>query len=234
MKRSTRMTRTSGAARRGLRSWSYSTWGSYEECPKRVYFGKVDKSHGIKDELGPAAQRGSKIHADIEGYLKARIDVPTKDLKLIHFELDELKASPTLVAEGEWAFTRAWTETRWDDWTGAWVRMKLDAHDIQGTRLRVIDFKTGKERNYEKQLELYGLGGFKRFPQAEEVEAEIWYTDFGKIDGFTFTRRDAASLQKTWEKRVAKMMADTEFRPRPGNHCRWCPFSKAKNGPCEY
>jgi RecB family exonuclease len=225
--------RTAAAPKPTLKAWSYSTWNQYNECAKKTFFAKIDRSHGIKDELGAAGQRGSRIHEEIEAFTK-RTKPATKNLALILDELTALRESPTLVAEGEWAFTRDWRPTAWRNWDGAWVRMKLDAHDVRGTTLLLIDYKTGKERDYDKQLELYGLGGFKTFPQVDVVEAEIWYTDQGKIDGLKFQKAEAPALEKTWEKRVKKMMADTEFRPRPGNHCRWCPFSKAKGGPCVY
>ena len=37
---------------------------------------------------------------------------------------------------------------------------------------------------------------------------------------------------KRWENAAQKMSMDTEFKPRPGQHCRWCAFAKSKGGVC--
>jgi len=223
-----------------LKSWSYSTYTQYEGCPARVYYGKILK---LPDPLGPAVERGNQIHVLADRYLKGILqEFPAKGVgKEWHAyreHLDALKDLSRMKSESDMTFTREWRKTHWRDWDGAWVRMKLDVEAFHSkTHLLVVDFKSGQDRDYSKQLELYGLGGFKQYPSVKEVTAEIWLVDQpnspNAIRGINFTRAtDEKRLQTTWEGRVEKMMADETYKARPSRACSWCPFSKAKGGPC--
>lgn len=232
-----------GAAARPkqLKSWSYSTWGTWKKCPKKIFFSKIEKR---PDPMGAAAQRGIRIHEMAEKFIKGSLsELPVKgvgkELKYFEKDLVRLRESPTAKAELDFTFTRNWTQTNWRDWDNAWVRMKIDAFDRHTPdAITVIDFKSGQRRDYEPQLELYGLGGFKAFPDVKEVVGEIWYIDESKyergdeIESIVFKKEEEPALQKLWEDRVKPMMADTEFPARPSSDCSWCVFSKHRQGPC--
>lgn len=108
----------------------------------------------------------------------------------------------------------------------------------------VHDFKTGGEKKlanqdfgeYYTQLELYGLAGLLTFPTAQVVKSSLVFIDFGKTveNPYAFKRSDEKKLMKKWEMNTKRMLADTTFKPKPGNACRWCHFSKAKDGPCQF
>lgn len=226
-----------GGWRSGNRSWSYSTWGQYDRCPRKIFFAKLI---GLKDPMGPAAQRGIKVHKVAEKYVKGETD-ELKYACLLDFksDLDELRESPTVQAEADWTFTSKWKKTHWRDWDGAWVRMKLDVLDTPAKGVvYAADYKTGQRRDYSKQQELYGLAGFKAYPRADVVHFDIWYLDHGKthdaIEGVEFTRDEVPVLQEKWEDRVAPMMEDEVFiaRPHPQT-CGWCAYSAHKGGPCQ-
>lgn len=217
---------------RRLKAWSYSTYSNYERCPRRVYYAKIER---LPDPIGKAGQRGIHAHEQAEQYVLGQLDELPKILRQFPAEFDELRAHPRVETEGEWAFTRTWETTDWRDWSGAWVRVKLDAAVREGDVLRVIDYKTGMVRNYDAQVELYALAGFLRHPAVKRVEAELWYLDQGEIDGpYGFKKAEVDELRKVWEERVAPMMTDETFEPTPHPAvCRYCPFSKKKGGPCE-
>jgi len=175
------------------------------------------------------------------------------DLKSFEVELKRLKAlykqvSYSMVVEDNWAFTRAWDETAWNDWTGCWLRIKLDlAYHEDETTLVIRDWKSGKfrpEKNeeYVEQCELYALAALLLHDHIETVKAWLCYTDLGITWGdgsqgeapMVFTRADAPRLKKLWEKRVKAMMADTSFAPKPNNLCRFCHYRSENGGPCEF
>lgn len=229
----------SRAATKRLKSWSYSTYNMWKQCPRRIFLAKIAKH---PDPMGPAAQRGIRIHGIAEDFIKGKVEEfplrgPGKELRDFAADLEAIRDSPTAISEHDFTFTDAWKITHWRDWDGAWVRMKLDVFDKPDPeRITVIDFKTGRRRDYEQQLELYGLGGLLAHSKVQEVTAEIWYIDEGDtddaIEGITFERKELDSLKKTWEKRAKPLMSDTEFRARPSSTCSWCPFSKEKGGQC--
>jgi len=232
-----------------LTSWSYSRYTTYKQCPRKAKLAFLDK---ITEPPNQAMARGSEIHKLAEDYIKGKIRAMPAELKLLKGEFTTLRAmykkkSLAMVVEDSWAFTKTWDRTMWNDWTGCWLRIKLDcAHHLDEDTLVITDWKTGSFRpdtvtDYEEQLELYALGALLLHPHIKEVQPRLAYTDAGKIHPEipeAYTQADLPKLKKTWEKRVKPMMNDTVFAPRPNDRCKWCFYrrSNAANGggQCEF
>ncbi len=235
-----------------LTSWSFSRYGDYKKCPLSAKLKHIDK---IQEPKGPAMARGIDIHNMAEAYIKGTLKKLPPELALLKDEFNKLKAlykkkALPVIVEDNWAFTKDWTETSWQDWVGCWVRIKLDAaHYSTETRLVVTDWKSGKFRveqneDYLEQLELYALAAFLLHEHIEEVEPRLAYTDEGVFyppadKPIVYTRKDIPRLRKLWDNRVKPMMNDTSFLPKPNDKCRWCFYGqsgKVKGGPglCKY
>ncbi len=226
--------------RKQLKAWSYSTWNMWRICPQRIFYSKIER---LPDPLGKAAQRGTEVHGIAEEFVAGKIDeLPTRGNGkiLIPFKPDliQLRDEPTVKVEVDFTFTETWRKTHWRDWNDAWVRMKIDVlYRPEPGHVVLLDYKTGRKRDYAKQTEIYALGCFTAHKSAEKVTTEIWFLDHPNDDdaitSFDFGREEMGTLQAEWERRVKPMMEDTVYRPSPGNDCSWCPFSKKKGGPCE-
>ena len=234
-------------------SWSYSRYSQYSTCPAQFKYKHILK---LPEEQGPALARGEAIHKEAELYVKGAsgAKVPAS-LAKFREEFKALRAArrrdqAAVVVEETFAFRADWTKTAWNDWNGCRLRVKVDIARLDGADLQITDVKTGRFRpdygalSYAEQLELYALGGLLWFAHVPDlrVTTRLLYVDEG-IDHRTmvnadepkvYTAADAKPLQKEWERRVKPMLADTTFAPRPGNGCRWCSYSKAKAGPCQY
>lgn len=228
-------------AEKKLTSWSFSRWNLYTECPRRAKYKFIDK---LPEPGSPALERGTQYHLLCEHYLRGIKKTVPRELKLIEGELKRLRQAKAL-PEAEFTFRQDWSPTRWDDWSGAWVRIKADAVvvpvvDQEHQRAEVVDFKTGKLKDdltaYNLQLELYALAGLLAYPTAERVCTSLVFIDHGKVVPHEqeFTPKDLKVLQKQWLTRTKKMLNDTAYKPLPGNACRWCPYRKSNDGPCEY
>lgn len=229
-------------------SWSFSRWVDYTLCPLKAYLAHIK---GIREPKNDAMMRGQDIHDKAAGYIKGKIKKLPSELKLFKAEFDKLKKLykqriHPAIAEEDWAFTKTWDETQWNDWINCWVRIKLDCahHEDDGETLIVTDWKTGKFREednalYLAQLELYALAAFLLKGHIETVKPRLVYLDLGISypppgRAIEYTRADLKKLKTTWEKRVKPMMADRKFAPRPNDKCRWCFFGqsgKVKGGP---
>jgi CRISPR/Cas system-associated exonuclease Cas4 (RecB family) len=223
-----------------ITAWSFSRLRTYEECPARARYQFVDRLPTGPDS--PQQARGSEIHQLSQRYLTAKTGRPKLPPELTTFtdEYRELRtrardAGVDLHVEGEWAFTEQLAPTSWFG-DATWLRVKVDAAIILKSEARVIDVKTGKVREENRdQLGLYGLAAFARFPAVLVVQAALWYVDQGVEDTLRFTRkRHAKELRRDWYERSGVMLADRKFVPRPGPYCRWCPFAKGKGGPCKF
>lgn len=230
-----------------ITSWSFSRWNAYEECPFKARLKFVDK---LTEPSGPALERGTALHRQAELYLIGDKKAVPKDLRLISKELKELRTAGA-VPEAEFAFNDRWEKVEWFA-KDAWLRVKADAVvppiiDAKEPTVRVDDFKSGgkldtktgtvlSKEEYPLQLELYDLAGLLAYPVAEKAVSRLLFIDHGKVVASeeTRTRSDVKRLQKTWVTRTARMLRDTQFKPTPGNYCRWCHFRRANDGPCKY
>lgn len=213
-----------------ITAWSFSRWKDYEKCPFYAKTKHIDKR---KEPGSPAMQRGGEIDKKCEQYLKLPLFKLPEEVKSFAKEFAVLKKLKPMTQEN-WAFNLAWEKVDWFA-KDAWLRVKMDAAVKKAKRARLIDFKTGKPKDdHALQLELYALSGFLLFPEVTDIDTELWYTDLGKEDKKPFKRSQVPLLKETWLDRIKAMLTDKRFSPKPGNYCTWCPFSKAKGGPCKY
>ena len=227
-----------------LTSWSFSRWVTYDQCP---YLAKIKFIDKMQEPSAPAMARGDAVHKAAEAYIKGVRDDLAPELDAFRDELAGLRkrraeTPQSIMVEETWAFRADWSLTRWNDWNGCWLRIKVDCAEVRddGTLL-IEDWKTGKfreemQQQYLMQLDLYALGALKAFPAILAVNPMLIYTDQDVVHHTRkpYARSDEERLQKSWERRVAPMMADETFRPTPSDKCRWCHFRAAKGGPCTY
>ncbi len=220
-------------------AWSFSRYNDWVLCPFKAKLKHIMK---LKEPGSPAMERGSEIHKLAENFVKMKAKDPCPpELATFEEEFRYLQAKGVGV-ETQWAFTSAWTSTGWFD-RDAWCRLVVDLHWVEdlaagGKRLILVDHKTGKINvDHEEQLSLYALGGLLKYPDVTEVKIELWYLDHGEVrpEGEkVYLRADLGNLKKTWDRRVKPMLVDTQFKPRPGDACRWCHWKAAKGGPCKF
>lgn len=225
-----------------LTSWSFSRYVVYRECPAKARYKFIEK---LPEPGSAAMDRGTEIHTKAEHYIRGNLSRLPKELLPLGREFRRLRAeykqAPTrMLMEQTWAFTADWSHTRWDDWRGCALRIKVDLAEIGEDAILVTDWKTGKFRDskaaeYEEQLELYALGALLWFPDVSEVHTRLAYIDEGLLhpaETNVTSRKEQTTLRKTWEKRTRKMLTDTQFKPTPSAACRWCHFRSGNGGPC--
>lgn len=224
-------------------SWSFTRYSDWKRCPLFAKLKHLDKvSEGPKN---PAMLRGAEVAQKSEDYLLKRTNRLAKELSTFKDHYKFFRAQKSLVAEESWGFTADWQPTAWDDWNNCKLRVKVDVGYLflEDNSFNVRDGKTGKfrpEKNeeYMLQLELYVAAGAAKYPTVDMLTAGLMYTDEGieypQDEPLTYTMADALKLQKTWDRRIKPMFADRTFAPRPGNYCRWCPYSASKAGPCKF
>lgn len=251
-------------------AWSYSRYKDHRTCPRMAHWKHIlKKPQGPKS---PAMQRGGDIHKEGEHYvggadMQGFSNVPKERRKLyakkgVRWFLKEVPASfkafkkemealrkGKAVAEGRWAMSVAWKPVEFFDMARAWCRVILDARmEVGRKKVRVIDFKTGKvyPDDNEEQMELYAVSGFEHYPEADEIDVELWYLDQmrGPLPGFapaisnpivkTYKRAQLPSLERKWRGKVIPILTDKRFVPNPGRNCGWCDYSQRKGGECQY
>lgn len=226
-----------------FKSWSFSRFSQWAKCALQAKLIHLDKMGVAQNE---AMARGADIGARTEQYLIGKSPKMPEELKSLASDYAELRKKKGLMVEDSWTMTANWTPTFATDWDNAWVRTKIDVAWISKRGkinvLSVRDSKTGKFREnqvdeYMLQLDLYAASGIAQFPQVDEIDVQLLYTDLGiryPEAPVVYTAAEALAAQKEWNKRVKPMLADRTFKPTASIQCNWCPFSRKKGGPCKY
>lgn len=237
-------------------AWSFSRLKDYLKCAFYAWHKHILKQH--KEPEGPAMVKGTEMHA-----IAAQATHPANRKKPLHPSLHAFKeefetlrkAKTEVLSEQEWAFDINWRPVSWFS-KETWVRIKTDACYVEQylpqrpagrarngaaimrrkTKVTVIDYKSGKiyEDDHKMQRSLYAVGALLVYPDATHVTVKHWYLELGEERVETFEAASLPQLQKYWQQQSKKMLADMLFKETPGNHCRWCYLSKAKNGPCKF
>lgn len=215
-----------------IKSWSFSRWQVYQECPAKAAYKFIKK---LEEPGNQAMERGTIIHKMAEDFTNGKLKKLPEELKAFKAEFMALKKSGAITEEN-WGFTRAWEPCAWDDWQRCWLRVKMDCAYLDDDNwLNIIDHKTGKQKDdHDEQLSLYAVVGLIMFPDCRGVKAKLWYLDSGLDKEEVFERKRYSSLIKTWEGKVKAMMSDTKFAPRSGRYCSWCHYRKDNGGPCKF
>ena len=212
-----------------MRSFSHSSIKTYEDCPFKYRLTRID---GLKEPTGDAAQRGKDIHTVFENALDQIAPLPPEYAYWVPYVTQLIEKGAK--SEMQFAVKRDWTRTDFLA-TDAWLRGIYDVLCIDGDSAHVLDWKTGKERDYGDQLKLYATIIMSEYPQVNKVSTEICYIDLSKSQSYGYQNRDDLPKLKEWvESRVVKIENDDIFAPRPSHGCKWCHFRKSNGGPCQW
>lgn len=222
----------------GITSWSPSRWSEYRTCPASVKYKHID---GLPcGERHPSAEKGDRIHQEIQDYICGwRPSLETKIHPNVLEWIEWLKAEykeGRVKTEQKIGINKDWKVTGYFA-PDTWLRTKIDASHVQPSKLIIFDWKTGKykkSRDYDDALEIYGLSGLVLYPEIDEVRSFLMFTGTGEIDESLVLKEEFDPSINKWNDNTHNLFTDTLWPTNPGQHCRWCPFSKNVGGPCAY
>jgi len=215
---------------------SYSGWSTHNKCPAQYKYSYIDKLP--RGEMGDAAKRGTEIHDGVEAFLTGATDGPPMQVRHTYGQwLDGLRRGRKLHPELKWAVTPQWQLTDFDNTEAAWRGvMDLYVNPTESSiGLDIYEWKTGQiYPEHALQAELYGTIGLTMLPEIPCVTVTNVYFDKKKNVVREYKREDEQGLRALWNRRSKDVARDTDHSPNPGMYCRWCDFSRAKGGPCQF
>ena len=226
------------------KSWSFSRLGDFEKCKKYFWLKHEQKIPEPerplpKGRLEHGNERGSRVHDNLEGYVRGDHDAMCDEAQK-HFgpHVDLLRHFYSLgmvELEQDWGMSKDWEIAPWDS---AYLRLKLDALvHFSKTEAYVLDYKTGakfhNEVKHMQQLQLYALVSFLRYPELETVEVALWYIDGHGITSMTITRDQALRFKRNFAKRGDDLVNCTSW-PASANRfsCQFCLYGPEHSGHC--
>lgn len=223
-------------------NWSFSKLMMYESCPMRVRLKYIDKCPEPPQPPDSPLERGSRIHDNLENFVKGEGTLDGNEAKKLApfvdplHHLQDLYAAGKATAEENLYFNVDWDMCERDD---VWLWLKKDFNVVDQDRALTItgDYKSGKSTyktaEHIQQLQLYAACDALEFPWAEVHYTELWYVDEGWVRKASYTHDQALSFVGRFQRRVDRMYNDRLFRPNPNKvTCRWCPFSPRGTGAC--
>ena len=212
-------------------SYSYSAIKLYEQCPLKYKLTRIDH---LVEPSGDAANRGKTSHAEIEAILKGGLNLLSDDIKHL-----EEKLSNWIKVNGQSELPVGINDK--------WEPVDFNAEDVmfrgiidlfikeESGRATVLDFKTGKHRDYSDQVSVYSTVVLSTMPDVDTVENVIEFIDLAKTDKYKpVTRSDLPRLQLQLKGRITAIEKDKIYAPNPSVLCKWCHFRKSNGGPCKW
>ena len=213
-----------------MKTQSYSALKMYEQCPAKYKFSRIDK---LPEPSGPAAERGKLIHAEAEAVLKGQLELVCDELVYLLPKLDEWRQK-NAQSEMEFAIDANWNLVDFND-SNAVFRGIIDLYLEQDNTAIVLDFKTGKERDYLDQVRAYSAVILATKPHIDKVIPMIEFIDLQKsVEYMTFHRKDLEAMKSDIFGRINIISHDKFFTANPSGLCRFCHYRKDNGGPCKW
>jgi hypothetical protein len=205
-------------------SWSYSVMGMFENCPRKYWAVKIAKI----DDSNKFNIKGDEEHQGIERYLKSGLLLPPRMQPLTRV-LDLVKHAPgEMYIEYKMALKRDLTVTHGRDWDGCWVRINADLIKVNNDAATYLDWKSGKARDSEDQINLTALGIFRLFPAVQKVKGGLVHYTENKLSSPTIVHRsDESRLWNGFITRasdIERAVQTNDFPTNPNPLCGWCPY----------
>jgi CRISPR/Cas system-associated exonuclease Cas4 (RecB family) len=212
-------------------NFSHSSISTYESCPHKYKLTRIDR---LQEPTGPAAERGKRIHKEFEEAFGG-LPLVTAELEPWLDFIEDIKSFYDVVLpEHDVGVRHDWSPCGFKD-SDVWLRGQIDLLAIKGDKARIIDWKTGKQRDYEEQLRLYATLVFALYPEVNTIELELAFIDLQKPVTCATVTRDHFGLLKAWmSNRMLKIENDKIFAPKPNANCKYCHFRKDNGGPCKW
>lgn len=216
-------------AGRPIVAWSYSALSMFENCPRKYWAVKVKK---LVNDANQYNMAGDDDHKSFDEYLRKGFALP-QTLNGMRPMLDKVRDAPgELHSEKQLCLDMNFQPCGYRDWNKAWVRGAGDVIKVDGETIRYFDWKRGKFRPNDDQIELTSLLLFQHFPQVQRVVGGLVFYREGKLHPHVVKREDAPLLWNGWLARVKELENAIKldiFFAQQNPLCGWCPY-----GACQY
>lgn len=197
-------------------SWSFTGIDCFEMCPCKFAARWFYKTEVFEET--EASRWGNRKHKADELALKGKTEEWEKgkqillekdivDWKYVNLFLKVIQDNPgaKLLVEEEIAINREFKRVQWFDKT-AYGRAKIDVGLIIGDKIKIYDWKTGKMKNEDFQLELFCLFAALAWPHLQHFTAQyIWLQDDKVSDAVVLTRPQILGIMKKTLDKVKRM-----------------------------
>lgn len=221
---------------------SWSRLSDYHQCPLKFRLKYLDKNQKFKEDesQSPHLVRGSNVHKALENYVvqatsNGELEVTVSSLPEVEqakpFADRYIKNYEQVIPETQIAINKDWQRVEWFA-SDAYYRAIFDVIAIRPADVTIIDWKTGKMRDYDGgpsgmgQLHLSAGIALHLWPEVPEVNTVYAYVDHRKTLPKKFLRDDAQKIREHFDHMYDVVNSDESFKPKVNEFCKWCPATR--------
>jgi hypothetical protein len=204
-------------------AWSHSALEAYDMCPKKFYHNKIKKD--VVEPFGKAQNAGLDGHDIFEKYMKG--DLNRLPPEFLHHapvldKFKEVAAKGDMYTEQQLAINMDFLPTGWYD-KDCYSRAVLDLLIIKGDVALVVDWKFGKVKPNQQQLNLFIAFCAIFFPEIQEYRAYYYWAKEKTFTKFVVQKAEVLAL---WNdvlpkvKRLEIAVKTTDFPAKPSGLCK--------------
>jgi hypothetical protein len=209
-------------------AWSHTVLNSFETCARRHYLTKVSKE--VADPPSENMAEGRRVHTALQLRLENRSPLPPDLAWTEKMCVLLTRQQGEIIVEKKLAISASFQPSKWSRDPSTWCRCIIDIGVIGARKAVVADWKTGRRKPDNDQLELFAGVTFAHYPHLEEVTTAFLWLQDKKIDVELFTRGQVGAIWSKFLPRVKKLeLAHQEnvWRPTPSGLCgEWCPVTR--------
>ena len=207
--------------------WSYSFLNDLANCPHKAFSKYVKRD--LPRETSPELEEGIRVHKVAEDLINGReISDPTaRALEPYVFALIQQGAK----AEVKLGMTEDFHPAEFFSKDGLWGRGKADVLIVNPPAAFIVDWKTGKVREDDRELRQLALLVLANYPEVTRISGCYVWLKEGRM-GVVY---DLSDVNRTYHGTVAQMArarsyAEANDWPKIENPlCSYCPVTDCEN-----
>jgi len=204
-------------------AWSFSALSSYELCAKKHWHVNIAKD--VKEPPNDAGDYGQAAHKHFEHRMMKDKPLPL-DLRHHETTLSKISQRPgDKYGEQKLALNDKFELTGFFD-KDVWVRVIIDFMVVEGNKALIIDWKFGKQKKGDDQLDLMAAVIFASMPEIEYIASAYYWAKEKEFKSVTYDRHDIAEIWNNFIPRADALehaINNSEFPATPGFLCKnWC------------
>jgi len=217
--------------------YSYSRLATFAKCPAKFKYNYIDKID-VPFVPSPAMERGTEIHNSLEAYVNKQTERLHEDIHQHYGEFFfHIRENFECQPEVKWGLNWELEPCDYND-GNCMVRGFMDLRFVpEDDNIQVFEYKTGKiYPEHSHQQWLYGTATLLEYSDAEGVDVTAIYLDQKQNKKIYYP----ASMLFEYKPMLLREIQTIEELPldqfisKPQWTCRWCQFSKANGGPCQF
>lgn len=219
---------------------SYSRFNTYKSCPRKFKLQYIDKSFP-DDSDNPNFVRGNRVHGQLEAYVMwLNSGKITEKPRMCQEAMNAIpiidkvyEAYTSVLPEQQLALDENWRKTGWYSKT-TYLRAILDVIAFAPNRGLILDYKTGKVRDYDGyggQLHLNAAMLFAIEDAMEIIDVAYLFVDHKQTIKIRFYRKQFEEFKAHFDERHLEVNNEEDWAPKINQYCKWCPATKDQ---CEF